>query len=264
MAAQFMVGIWEYHVNALDPGLIEDVNAYLPHLVQESWVKPKTKQLRVIPVSASIRAEMQIMPYEAAEAIIQHQSKIVVAPCICRKEHALVGKGCEAPVETCLIFGGSAYYYEENGIGRPVSREAALRILEQGMEAGLVLQPGNAKKPTNICMCCGCCCQILKNLQRLHRPADAVCTSYRAVVDAEQCTACGTCETRCQMDAVAVEEAARVDENRCIGCGVCAAACETGAIQLISKAANERWVPPENIAETYSRIALERKKNASN
>ncbi len=259
MAAQFMVGIWEYHVNRLDVGLIEDVNTYLPHLLEESWVKPRTKQLRVIPVSASIRAEMQVMPYEVAETLIEGQSKIVVAPCICRKEHAMVGKGCGHPLETCLVFGGSAHYYEQNRIGRPISRQEALSILKEAMEAGLVLQPGNAKKPANICMCCGCCCQILKNLKRLEQPAAAVCASYRAAVDEAACTACGLCETRCHMEAVTVEAVARVDGGRCIGCGVCVATCESGALHLVPKEEDQRWVPPENIARTYLRIASERR-----
>ena len=85
MAAQFVVGIWEYHVNDLDEELIKDCNEYFPHLMKKVWLKQKTKQLRVIPVSRSISAEMNIMPYEQAEKIIQNQSKIVVAPCICRK-----------------------------------------------------------------------------------------------------------------------------------------------------------------------------------
>ena len=33
MAAQFVVGIWEYHVNDLDEELIEDCNEYFPHLM---------------------------------------------------------------------------------------------------------------------------------------------------------------------------------------------------------------------------------------
>jgi predicted transcriptional regulator len=50
-AAQFVVGIWEYHVNSLDKDLIREVNAYLPHLMKETWMKQETKQLRVIPIS---------------------------------------------------------------------------------------------------------------------------------------------------------------------------------------------------------------------
>jgi len=37
MAAQFVIGIWEYHLNDLDEDLIRDVNEYLPHLAETRW-----------------------------------------------------------------------------------------------------------------------------------------------------------------------------------------------------------------------------------
>ena len=156
MAAQFVIGIWEYHLNDLDEGLIRDVNEYLPVLMKKEWVKQETKQLRVVPIARSISAGMSVMPYEIAEEIIGRQSKIVVSPCICRREHEMVGKGCGKPMEVCLSFGAGATFYEENGLGRAISREEALAVLKTGLDAGLVLQPGNAQKPSNICMCCGC------------------------------------------------------------------------------------------------------------
>lgn len=259
MAAQFVVGIWEYHVNDLDVGLIKDFNEYAPHLMK-TQLDFKTQQLRVIPVAESVAAEMNIMPYEKAEEIIKKQSRIVVAPCICRKEHKMVGKGCDKPEETCLVFGGGAYYYEENGIGRSISQQEALEILRSGIKSGLVLQPGNSQKPLNICMCCGCCCQILKNLRTLDEPARFACTSYRAEVDAENCTACESCVSMCQMDAITVDEVARVNPDRCIGCGLCVTACEFDAIQLMEKDPDAKWVPPANIIETYISIARERGK----
>ena len=259
MAAQFVVGIWEYHVNDLDEELIKDFNAYVPYLMK-SQLSLKTQQLRVIPVSQSISAEMRVMPYEEAEKIIKTQSKIVVAPCICRKEHKMVGKGCDQPEETCLIFGGGAHYYEGNGIGRVISQDEALEILSKGMESGLVLQPGNSQKPLNICMCCGCCCQILKNLKILDSPARYVCSSYYAKVKVEDCTACGVCAERCQLDAIEIEDVAVVKPERCIGCGLCVAACEYNAVMLSEKAAADRWVPPKNIVGTYINIARERGK----
>jgi electron transport complex protein RnfB len=106
------VGIWEYHVNSLDEDLIRDVNEYMPTLMKKSWLNTTTKQLRVVPVAKSVSAEMAVMPFEAAEAIINQQSKIIVSPCICRKEQKMIGKGCDKPEEACLIFGGGAYYYE--------------------------------------------------------------------------------------------------------------------------------------------------------
>jgi electron transport complex protein RnfB len=258
MAAQFVIGIWEYHVNDLDRDLIADFNEYAPHLMKDTLAKTRTQQLRVVPVSQSLSADMKVMPYEVAEEIIRTQKKIVVAPCICRKEHHMAGKGCDFPLETCFSFGAGAHYYEENGWGRAISQDQALNILKQGIEAGLVLQPGNSQKPVNICMCCGCCCQILKNLKRLDAPAAVVASNWFAAVDETACTACQSCAQRCQMDAITVGETARIDLNRCIGCGLCVAACQFEAMALMEKDPSRRATPPKNTVETYVRIAQER------
>ncbi|MDJ0721503.1 MAG: 4Fe-4S binding protein [Desulfobacterales bacterium] len=260
MAAQFVVGIWEYHVNDLDEDLIRDVNEYIPYLMKKGWTDLKTKQLRVIPVSQSVNAEMSVTPYEAAEEIVRRQSKIVVAPCICRREHAMVGEGCDKPLEACLTFGSGAYYYEQNGLGREISQEEALHLLKRGEDAGLVLQPSNSQKPINICMCCGCCCQVLKNMRTLDKPALAVHTNYYAEVIAEDCTACETCMERCQMDAIAVDDVATVDLERCIGCGLCITDCPTEAMVLKQKDDGDRYIPPGNTVETYINMATERGK----
>ena len=259
MAAQFVIGIWEYHVNSLDEALIKDFNEYVPELMKNHFTN-KTKQLRVIPISKEITADARIMAYEDAEEIIRNQSKISVAPCICRTEHAMLGKGCDKPRGNCLVFGSGAYYYEETKLGRSISQDEALTILKKGIDAGLVLQPGNAQKPMNICMCCDCCCQILKNIKIQPKPAEVVNSSYFAYVDEDECTACGTCEERCPMDAIAIEDIAVVDLERCIGCGVCAGCCDFDAIALTLKDEDERWIPPSNTVETYINIAKERGK----
>jgi Na+-translocating ferredoxin:NAD+ oxidoreductase subunit B len=257
-AAQFVIGIWEYHLNSLDEGLVRDVNEYMPTLLKKGWLETQTKQLRVVPVSKSVSAGMAVTSYEAAEAIINAQSKIVVSPCICRKEQKLIGKGCDKPMEACISFGAAAYYYEKNGLGRSVDTAEALEILKTGIEAGLVLQPGNQQKPTNICMCCGCCCGILKNLKTLDKPARAVHTNYYVQVDEDACIACEACAERCQMEAIRVDEAARINLDRCIGCGLCVTDCPTDAIQLVQKAPEDHYVPPKNMVETYMKIAQER------
>lgn len=258
LAAQFVVGIWEYHVNDLDEGLIKDFNEYAPHLMKKGWLAHKTQQFRVVPIAQSISAEIGVMPYEEAEKLIRAQSKILVAPCICRKEHTMVGKNCGKPLETCLVFGGGAYYYEENGIGRPISQDEAIDILHKAVDAGLVVQPGNAQKPVNICLCCGCCCQVLKNLKTLDEPAKVVHSNYCAAVEEENCTACGACADRCQMDAIEIGDVAKVKPERCIGCGLCVAACAFDAMKIKVKESSEKFVPPKNIIETYMSIAHER------
>jgi ferredoxin len=201
---------------------------------------------------------MQVMPYEAAEEIIRRQSKIVVAPCICRREHQMAGSGCDKPLEVCMLFGSGAYYYEQNKLGRAITADEALEILDRAMEAGLVLQPGNAQKPANICMCCGCCCQILKNLNNLDKPAFAVESNYYAEVDPDKCNGCGVCETRCQMGAVELQNTARILLDRCIGCGLCVPSCETEAVHLMAKDTDRQVVPPKNLVDTYMQLARER------
>ncbi len=219
MAAQFMVGIWEYHVNDLDEGLIKDVNEYLPYLT-EAQEQVRTQQLRVIPIGNSLAAAIKVMPYEQAEEIIKQQSKIVVAPASAAKSIRWSARAAINPWKPAW-FSAAELILEGNGIGRSISQQEALDILQQGIDAGLVLQPGNAKKPSNICMCRGCCCQILKMLKRSGKPAKIACTSYYAVVDEERCINCGNCEDKCQMEAIIVDEVARVDLDRCIGCGLC-------------------------------------------
>ena len=101
MTAQFVVGIWEFQVNRLNKELIKDFNEYVPYLMKEH-TKTKTQQLRVVPVSKSINAQMTIMDYDQAEKIIKAQSKVLIAPCICRTEHNLIGKGCDKLIEGCF------------------------------------------------------------------------------------------------------------------------------------------------------------------
>ncbi len=257
-AAQFVIGIWEYHLNDLDEDLIRDVNEYMPTLMKQSWLGTKTKQLRVVPVAQSVSAEMGVMPFEAAEAIINRQSKIVVSPCICRKEQKMIGKGCDKPMEACFSFGGAAFYYEHNGLGREIDQAEALEILKAGIDAGLVLQPGNQQKAVNICMCCGCCCGVLKNLKTMDTPARVVHSNYYAQVDEKACTGCEACLARCQVDAITMAEIAQVNLDRCIGCGLCVTECPTDAMTLKQKAAEAHYVPPRNVVETYMNIAHER------
>lgn len=257
MTAQFVIGIWEYQVNRLTEELIRDVNEYIPFLMKEQD-KVKTRQLRVVPVSQAINAEMKVMNYEEAENIIRSQSKIIIAPCICRTEHKMVGKGCDRLIEGCFVFGGGAYYYEERGIGRTVDHDEAIEILHKGIDQGLVLQPGNALKPMNICMCCGCCCQILSNIKKMDKPSTAVNSNYFAAVDEDACTACGVCEERCPMDAITVDNVASVNKDRCIGCGLCVAACDFESMRLEGKDDQERWVPPATVVDTYMAIAREK------
>lgn len=258
MSAQFVVGIWEYHVNDLDKDLIQDVNEYLPKLVS-SW--EKVPQLRTIPVGRSISAALEVLPYEQAEELIRSEKHFLVAPCICRREHKMVGRGCEKPEESCLVFGWGVDYYRRNGIGRVISKEETLDILQKADQAGLVLQPSNAQRIVNICCCCGCCCQVLVNLKRYPRPAGLVSSPFIAEAHRETCKGCGECVKRCQMNALRLEEKKVVlDDGRCIGCGLCVSTCPTQSVTLVRKPAAHQRQVPQNMVKMGLQLARKRGK----
>ena len=257
-AAPFVVGIWEFQVNRLTPELVRDFEEYVPHLLKIWEITP---QLRTIPVGESIPTQAEVMVYEQAEEIVRRHSQIVVAPCICRQERALVGEGCGKPLETCLSFGSAAAYYQRNGLGRAIDQAEALDILRQADEAGLVLQPGNAQRASFICCCCGDCCGVLRNLQQHPHPASVIGAAFFAQVDAELCTLCGICETRCQIDALDMAAMIpRVKLERCIGCGLCVSGCPSGALSLARKPEGERPSIPPNLTLTHVQLGLARGK----
>jgi Fe-S-cluster-containing hydrogenase component 2 len=258
MIAPFVVGIWEYHVNDLNPDLIKEMREYAPYIFKQS-TQLRNPQLRTIPVSRALPAEQAIMPYEEARTIVAGQDNIVVAPCICRKEHKIMGAGCDRPMEACLVFGLAARFYEENGLGRPIGQQEALDILDEAEKAGLVLQPSNTQRVDNICACCGCCCQVLINLKRLPEPAKYAASSYFATVDRELCAGCGTCQERCQMEAIEMDgESASILRTRCIGCGLCVTTCPQEAMRLEEKPEAEKPTPPVGRMERFRLIAAER------
>jgi electron transport complex protein RnfB len=258
MAAQYVVGIYEYQVNNLDPALIQDTEEYVPVLL-DALTRIKTQQFRTIPIGASLEGKGTVLPYEEARKLIAEQSKLLVAPCICRKESNLVGKGCGKPLDTCLIFGAAANYYEKNQIGRSITQEEALEILSVAEKEALVLQSTNAQKIINICLCCGDCCQVLKTLNRHPKPAEVIRPNYTAQVQAEDCLGCEICLDRCQVQALEIKEGlAEVDPDRCIGCGLCVPTCSGQAIELRRKEESHCTIPPVHVQETYLRMASER------
>ncbi len=260
MATQYVIGIWEYHVNDLNPDLIKDMEEYIPTLLNVDIWK-KAPQLRTIPVDQSIPVELDVMPYEKAEELIRAHNKFLVAPCICRKERTMVGEGCQKPEESCLVVGGATEYYLKNGLGRKIEKDEALAILHEADKRGLVLQPSNSQKIVNICCCCGCCCAVLRTVKSHPKPAELVSSAFTVEYDSDSCSNCQVCVDRCQMDAIAISEDTVVhDFDRCIGCGLCVSTCPTGAVTLVRKRKSEQPHVPKTFMETNIRLLRVRKK----
>jgi len=260
MAFQFVVGFWEGQVDRLDAEFARDFEEYLPyHAHTIPW--EKTPQLRTIPIKESIPVENVILAYEDVEQIVNSHQKFAVANCICRQEMRLLGQDDGKPLETCLAFDGGADYYLRSGRGRLISKEETLTILAQARKAGLVLQPGNDRTSGNICMCCGCCCGVLRGVKNHPNPASQVTSPFSAHLQPEACKGCGVCVKRCPMDALQmVEKKAVFDPNRCIGCGLCVAACPSDALSLQRKPQYQQRRVPNTIVELYLSMAWRRGK----
>lgn len=257
---QFVVGFWEAQVNHLTPELVQDFEEYLPHFMNfTTW--RKAPQMRTVPVGVSLDARTTVLPHERAEELVQAQELFAVANCICRQEHQILGNTCGKPMESCLAMGRAAEHVLRTNRGRAITRDEALLLLRQAAETGLVLQPGNARQALFICMCCGCCCGVLRTLKLAPRPARLVSSPFLAVFAAGSCTGCGICQTRCQMAAIGLKgKQAVLDPERCIGCGLCVNTCPAGALRLERKPSEAQAKVPGTITGTYIRLARSRGK----
>jgi electron transport complex protein RnfB len=259
-AQQFVIGIWEFQVNNLDPEFVRDFDEYLSTLFNPQVWK-KAPQLRTIPVGVAFDAQIEVMAYESAEELVRTQDRFAVAPCMCRREKRLAGDGCDKPLETCLTFGTAAEFYQRNGLGRAITKEEALSILELDEKAGLVLSPSNAKDALVICACCGCCCGVLRSVKRYPKPASLVSTPFVAEVNLETCAGCGTCTERCQMEAVRLNDGKVVlDVDRCIGCGLCVTTCPTESLSLRRKPESAQPLVPKDVVDSAIKLGQARGK----
>ena len=246
MAAQFVVGIWEAHVNDLSTELIADMEAYKPYLRETAWKPP---QVRTIPVGQSIHNDLEVMTYESAEALVARHDRFSINPCICRREKTMSGQGCDRPEASCLGFGIAADYAIKNGFGRAADQQEILGALKAANDHALVLQPANSQTIEYLCCCCGCCCDVLNFLKQMPQPAAWVSSAFCVEADTEKCVGCETCVDRCQMQALSMAaEKTALDADRCIGCGLCVTTCPGGALRLKRKPEAEQFKVPRNLA----------------
>ena len=96
--------------------------------------------------------------------------------------------------------------------------------------------------------------------KNIPKPLDFWVSNFQAVMDANTCEGCGTCQQLCQVGAVSVSEnkqQAVVELNRCLGCGVCVANCPTESISLLKKPTEVK--PPQTWEDLYEIIMAKKK-----
>jgi len=259
-----VVGMYEYQIGKLTPEFIKDFDEYTSDKkFGVEFISTKLPQMRTIPIAKSIQPQHSVSTFdEVALLMKQAEPPFVIVECICRQKKALLGEPCRVTdrKETCLAVDSMAQAALRYGLGREITLDESMSILEKNQKEGLVLQPSNTEKAEFICSCCGCCCGMLGMHKTLPKPVDFWASNFYAVVDADACDGCGNCEKRCQVGAASVStqnRQASVDLNRCIGCGVCVPTCSKKAISLRKKPAEV--IPPQNREDLLDKIMSHKK-----
>ena len=246
----FAVGIYEEQLPRLDKEMAELFEEYF--LEAQGFIARYSPPIhRVVPVEEAIPANIEIYPYERATELLEGAKSWGVRDCICRVQQKLIGKGCDRPLENCLVFAPVEGIFAGSETTRAITKEEALKILGEAEDAGLVHSPGNYQDGNHyICNCCTCCCGVLRSISEFSVPSAVASSDFMAVVDADLCAACGDCLERCQFGAMDLPgDTCLIDVGRCVGCGLCVPVCPTDALSLARRPEGEIPPPPADFRD---------------
>jgi len=190
----------------------------------------------------------RIIPTQNIEEIINKFDDIAIGHCFCRHHKDLLGDPCKQTEtrENCFTFGKSARHVVENGFGRLISKEEALKIMRNAEEDGLVhkaYHPGFdiTRDETSVCNCCKCCCG-----QAGVRFPTVNANNYISHINQDLCVGCGTCVEKCHFNVIKLNDENKAEKvgDYCIGCGICAYFCPENAISMIEGQRIVRIAPP--------------------
>ena len=225
----------------------------------------KTPLTRSLVYEEHIPVDSRAETYERAREIVRAASYGAVGMCYCRHKKEHLQERCEkgAPVEgICISLGSAARFMVRRGFAEERSREELLAVLDRARALRLTHITDNIRnKPSFICNCCSCCCELLGGV-RQGFPQGVARTGFTLRVVAEICKGCGLCVKACNVDALQlVGEAGpgrRVEvlPGHCLGCGACIDACPSNSLSLV--AAPGTPVPPADKQALFKQILREK------
>jgi len=209
-----------------------------------------------IPVSSTVTS------YENAQEIIKNAGYGAVGICYCRHKKHHLGEDCAkgAPMEDiCISLGTGAKFLVRRGFAKEQTAEQLLQVLERARKLNLTHITDNIRqKPSFICNCCSCCCELLAGVQAGYSEGVAK-APFILKIDEELCNSCGLCIKACNVAALKIDEIkqpVRLQEQVCLGCGACISVCHQGALSMVDR--NENYTPPLNRREMMKKRLLER------
>jgi Pyruvate/2-oxoacid:ferredoxin oxidoreductase delta subunit len=209
-----------------------------------SRVVPAIKGEKLVQLDQNVEVgKSQILLFEDVRKILENSWAIAVMPCPCRIYHGILGDACDRPIDVCINLNSVAEYIDRVGIGRKITLDEAIQILEKAEKAGLVHIANNqSDKHSFICNCCPDCCGFLSLYNKLKFLKGAVAKSnFLPRIDQTLCSKCKKCVTICPVNAAFIKYGAKEDlsdakviirEDICLGCGLCASNCPKEAIKL--------------------------------
>ena len=160
--------------------------------------------MHVIPVEKAIEHESKSVSVEHISHWLKKYDKYSVGQCTCRKQQTMRGEGSgEINGEFCMGVGDMAEYCVDRGMGRYITYEEALEILERAERHGFVHQITNIDGEDKIVAICNCApgvCNAIRTSQLYNTP-NMSRSAYRAHVEKEKCVACGKCVEVCPVGA---------------------------------------------------------------
>jgi electron transport complex protein RnfB len=236
----FAIGFYENQMPTMDVELARLFEDYYQKAMAEAITMTPSIH-RVVPVYETVRADMEVEPYESAIDIVNTAKAWAVWDCICRKQQALLGDPCEHPRDNCMVFSKTPGAFDRSSVFTATTREESLATLKRAAEAGLVHSVSNQQEDISyICNCCTCACGILRGLVDLGLANVVARSAFVNTVDEGLCTGCELCLDHCQFDALSMgEQFISVNEDRCVGCGVCVPFCQDEALVLVRRPEGE-------------------------
>ena len=271
-----MAGFFEFSMMRIGNGYDQKLLAELFYqylnveedFVRELFAGGETQLGRVFVNEGALPADaLQVLDYERASEVIRTASHIGIGTCYCRHKMAHLGKACQAPMDICMTFNGTAGSLIRHRVARRVDVSEGLDLLARAVEGNLVQFGENVRNQVGfICNCCGCCCEAMLAAKRFAVLHPIATTNHLPEVEAGACNGCGKCVEVCPVEAMGLvssgdpqhpkRKKARLDESICLGCGVCVRACPPRALRLHPRA--RRVITPVNTAHRVVLMAIER------
>jgi NAD-dependent dihydropyrimidine dehydrogenase PreA subunit len=234
----------------------------------KEFFSSKTPLTRSLAYEEHIPVSSNVATYESAREIIKNADYGAIAMCYCRHKKEHLHQTCDknAPTkEICISLGTAAKFMVRRGFAERRTTDELLAILAKARDLNLTHITDNIRhKPSFICNCCSCCCELLGGINRGF-PMGVGKTNFTLQINQESCVGCGLCKKSCNVIALELRDVSNgkskkqmtVNSDNCLGCGACISSCPTSSLSLVPM---QRPEPPEKKRDLFKAILKEKKR----